>query len=318
VFFLTEIATVNKVSILISTYNGAEHLKEQVDSLYTQTYSTIEIIARDDGSSDATMSILKSYNIKMLDIKENLGAKRSFGELLNYAVANSDSDYFMFCDQDDVWKNDKIEKTILKMQEMEKELPKEPILIHTDLEVVDENLNNMDTSMWHYEYLNPELNSFNRLLMQNTITGCTVMVNKRLAQLALPIPNEVIMHDWWLGLVASKFGRIGYLDEATIKYRQHNSNSIGAKGFSYSLILLKFYTIFCKNELHIKHLHVKVKQAEAFLDAYKDNLDINTIEMLEDYVSIEQKSFWGKRVILTRYKLLKQGFLRNLGLLLKI
>ena len=102
----------NKIFILLSTYNGARYLKAQLDSLFAQTYCSIEIIARDDDSNDETISILKSYNIKILDTKENLGAKESFAELLNYAVVNSTSDYFMFCDQDDVWEKDKIEKNL--------------------------------------------------------------------------------------------------------------------------------------------------------------------------------------------------------------
>jgi len=80
------------ISILLSTYNGKSYLKEQLDSLYTQTYSDIEIIARDDGSSDNSIEILKSYDVKLIETKENLGAKGSFAELLSYAVANRDGE----------------------------------------------------------------------------------------------------------------------------------------------------------------------------------------------------------------------------------
>jgi len=302
----------SKLRVLLSTYDGEEYLDQQLFSLTNQTYKDFKILARDDNSNDKTMEILNSYNVEVIHTNENIGPKNSFSILLNNAL-QTNNDYFMFCDQDDVWKNDKIEKTMQKMQEMEKKFPGKPILIHTDLEVVDKNLNNINPSMWHYAYLKPELNSLNRLLMQNTITGCTIMINKRLTQLALPVPNEAIMHDWWLGLVASQFGKIAYLDESTIKYRQHSSNSIGVKGFNFISIFLKFY----KNELHLKHLQV-VKQAKAFLNTYKNKLDSSTIQMLEDFATISQKSFLEKRKILLKHRLLKQGVLRNFGLLLKI
>lgn len=130
-----------KILILISTYNGEKYLKEQLDSIFSQSYKDFEIIARDDGSSDETINILKSYNIKILDTDKNLGAKLSFSTLLNDAVTNTDRGYFMFCDQDDIWKSDKIEKTITTMKELEKENTDLPLLVHTDLEVVDEKLN---------------------------------------------------------------------------------------------------------------------------------------------------------------------------------
>jgi len=306
------------VKVLLSTYNGEKYLKAQLDSLYSQVNSDFEVIARDDGSSDTTVKILNSYDIKLLDSKENLGAKCSFSALLKFAVENSDDEYFMFCDQDDIWVKDKIEKTLIKMKEIEKDNSNLPLLIHSDLELVDGQLNLINKSFWKNEYINPSMNTFSRLLMQNTITGCTVMINRKLAELAIPIPNEIIMHDWWLGLLASKFGKIAYIDKSLIKYRQHDENTIGAKGFSYFSILLKSYTLFTRNELYIKHLNLNIKQAKSFLNIYKSKLSNESILMLEGFITIENKSFFQKRVILLKYKLLKQGLIRNIGLLLKI
>ena len=259
------------------------------------------------------MEILHSYNITIIDSKKNLGAKGSFGALLEYAAQNTESEYFMFCDQDDVWESDKIEKTLAKMHEIEISCHEMPILVHTDLNVVDENLKVLDNSMWNYEHINPKLNTLNRLLIQNTITGCTVMINKKLAQISLQIPDEAVMHDWWIGLVASKFGKIDFIDEPTIQYRQHGGNSIGAKG-----ILKKGFSIFLNRSLYIKHLYINIKQAKVFLNIYRNRLDNVTIEMLENFISIENKSFWQKRKILLKHKLLKQGLIRNIGLLAKI
>lgn len=299
-----------KIIILLSTYNGEKYLKEQLDSLFSQTYQNFKIIARDDGNIDNTIEILKSYNIKILDSKENLGAKRSFADLLNYAVVNSDGEYFMFCDQDDVWKNDKVEKTLAKMQEMERKFGDIPILLHTDLEVTDERLNTINSSFMDFQKIDPMKNKFHNLLIQNTITGCTMMINRKLAQICLPIPDGAIMHDWWIGLTASKFGKIGYLNETTIKYRQHASNTIGAKGFDISFVL--------KSVSKKASLGGNMSQAKAFLKQFKNELDDETIKMLQEFSTLEKKSWWQKRAALLKYKLFKQGFIRNAGLFLKI
>ena len=299
-----------RIIILLSSYNGSKYLKAQLDSLLSQTYKDIEIIVRDDGSSDDTLDILKSYDIKLLETKQNLGAMGSFAELLRYAIVHSDSDYFMFCDQEAVWHDKKVEKTLAKMQEMKPQFGDIPLLVHTNLEVVDESLNTINDSFMNFQKINPMKNKFHRILIQNTITGCTVMINRKLAQKCLPIPNDAIMHDWWIGLVASQFGKIGYIDEATIKYRQHTSNTIGAKGFDINFVL--------KSISKKVNLSRNISQAKAFLEQFSDELDVDTIKMLEDFTTLEQKSWWQKRAILWKYKLLKQGFIRNAGLFLKI
>lgn len=311
----------SKISILLSTYNGEKYIKEQLDSLFSQTYKDFEIIVRDDISSDKTLEILKSYDVKIIESIENLGAKKSFSTLLEYALHNGDSDYFMFCDQDDIWNDDKIEKTLIKMQNLEKKYGNIPLLVHTDLEVVDEKLKTIHNSMWEYEYILPKCNRLNRLLIQNTITGCTMMINRKLAKKSFDIPKEAIMHDWWIGLVTGYFGRIGYINESTIKYRQHGNNTIGAKGFQINILrhtLSLMKSLIFKDITYLNHIQINIVQAKAFLEQFRNELDDETIKMLEDFTALEQKSWSQKRTILLKYKLLKQGFIRNAGLFLKI
>lgn len=300
----------NTITILLSTYNGEKYLKEQLDSLLNQTYKNIEIIARDDGSSDDTLEILKLYDIKLLKRSQNLGAKKSFAELLSYAIADCESEYFMFCDQDDVWNSDKIEKTLAKMQEMEKEHGDIPLLVHTDLEVVDEGLHTLGSSFMAYQNLSAQKSTLNYLFMQNNITGCTMMINKSLAMKSLPMPKECMMHDAWVGLVASWFGKIGYVEETTIKYVQHSKNSLGAKKFDIGFVLSHIFKKHSMNK--------NIMQAEAFLKQFEDELDKQTVKMLREFTTIEQKTFFQRRAVLWKYRLLKQGFLRNAGLFFKI
>ena len=300
----------SKISILLSTYNGEKYLKAQLDSLFSQSYKNFKLIARDDGSSDKTLEILKSYDIELLPSNENIGVKCSFETLLKYAFENSDADYFMFCDQDDVWNQDKVKLTLQKMYEMEKLYKNTPILVHTDLEVVDENLHTINPSFMKLQNLHEKKNRLNNLLIQNTITGCTVMINKDLAKLCLPMSSNAIVHDWWVGLVASYFGKIGYVDDSTIKYRQHTSNTIGAKGFDIGFVL--------KSISKKVSLGGNISQSKGFFQQFKNELDEDTIEMLQEFISLEQKTWWQKRAILLKYKLVKQGFIRYTRLFLKI
>jgi len=300
-----------KVTILLSTYNGAKYLKEQLESLYLQTYKNFDIIVRDDGSSDESYNILRSYPVYILpSSKENVGVIKSFSLLLEYALQNTTSDFFMFCDQDDIWKKDKIEKMLLKIKESGYTQISKPVLIHSDLEIVNSNLNTIHRSFFQYNKLNPTKNRLNYLLMQNIITGCSLMINRELAQIAAPIPNSAIMHDWWLGLVACKFGRIICLNESLVKYRQHNNNTIGVQKLTLGYL---FDILFQKN-----FLRNNILQAKAYLDIYRDKLDIEDIEMLEDFIALEKESFFKRREILWKYGLFKQGILRNIVLFIKV
>ncbi len=303
----------SKISILLSTYNGEKYLKEQLDSLFSQSYKDFKLIVRDDGSTDGTKEILKCYDIEMLSSNENLGVKKSFETLLQYACENSDTEYFMFCDQDDVWNHDKIEKTFEKMLELEVLYGDNiPLLVHTDLEVVNESLKTLSSSMWRSEHINPKANTLNKLLIQNTITGCTTMINRNLAIKSLSISSKAIMHDWWIGLIVGAFGKIGFIEETTMKYRQHGKNDTGAKNYNYKFIINKLKKF---GDINIDK---NISQAKEFLEEYKDQLDEKSKRMLEEFSTIKEKTYLQRISIICKYRLFKYGIIRNIGLLIKI
>lgn len=303
----------SKILILISTYNGEKYLKAQLDSLFSQSYQDFKLIVRDDASTDGTKEILKTYDIELLPSSENLGVKKSFETLLKYACKNSDSKYFMFCDQDDVWNKDKIKKTFEKMLELENLYGDNiPLLVHTDLEVVNEKLETLSSSMWKSEHINPRANTLNKLLMQNTITGCTMMINRTLAMKSLSISSKAIMHDWWIGLIVGSFGKIGFIEESTMKYRQHGKNDTGAKNYNYKFIINKLKKF---SDINIDK---NIFQAKEFLEEYKDQLDEKSKKMLEDFSTIKEKPYLQRVSIIFKYNLFKYGIIRNIGLLLKI
>lgn len=214
-----------KVKILMATYNGADFIREQLESLIYQTYKDIEIYISDDGSSDNTVTIIRQYAEKderiYLELSNHLGACRNFGNLIKN---HRDADYIMLCDQDDVWNLDKVEKTLKVMQMNEEDGL--PVLVYSGRMYVDEKLHKIDVPVRIYE------DSFKSLLCQCHIYGCTMMLNKALISL-VNIPEFASMHDHWIALVASCKGKIIRIDEELMMYRQHANNVTGGvKQFS--------------------------------------------------------------------------------------
>ena len=238
-------STYTKIAVLLSTYNGEKFLGEQLNSLLAQSHKNFILVVRDDGSRDRTISILESYagdhpeRIHLLSRDGvNMGASASFAFLVDYVLKNKEllglkSTYMMFCDQDDKWFPEKIEKLMAAMLATEADNDSTlPIIVHSDLEVVSEQNTVIATSFVSYQGLEIERNSFPNLVISNLVTGCTALINEPLAEKALPIPEKAIMHDWWLALVATAFGKLVYLDIPLVHYRQHGNNTIGAKEFT--------------------------------------------------------------------------------------
>jgi glycosyltransferase involved in cell wall biosynthesis len=234
------------ILILLPTYNGARYLAEQLDSLLSQTHTDWRALVRDDGSSDDTLTVLQRYVQAHPDRFElvqdglgNLGVKRNVSALLGRALQrmaqpslSSQRCWIALADQDDVWLPHKLSHQLLAMQRLEEAHPTAPCLVHSDLRVVNEQLLTMADSMAAFNGLRMHAIGLGPQLVSNTLTGCTALMNPALVQLALPIPDEAIMHDWWLSLVASAFGQRHYMAEPLVLYRQHSANTVGAKALN--------------------------------------------------------------------------------------
>jgi len=231
----------------------------------------------------------------------------------------SKAQYIMLSDQDDVWLPTKVEKSLNALKELEQRFPNvTPLLVHTDLKVVDESLISIADSFWMYAGLNCHYTSLNRLLVQNVITGCTIIFNRALAEIATPIPNEALMHDHWLGLVASALGHIGVLEEATILYRQHGRNIIGAKKWRWNIenLIIKGIKALLFAEGKNQILEYR-KQAKALYQAISPNLTGKEKEILESFVTLEEKPYLRRISTLLKFKLLKGNWVRNIALILR-
>ena len=275
------------ISILMATYNGERFIHEQIDSLLDQTYQDFKLYISDDASTDKTFQIISRYakdnpnKIFVSQREKNSGdAKFNFIDMM---LEHRD-DYLMLCDQDDVWFKDKIEITLSKMKEMELMYGiGTPILVHTDLEVVDNNLKTISPSFkeaMNADYTKTELRN---QVIQNTLTGCTAMYNRALADLIKIEPRYMVMHDWWLILIASAFGKIGSDERQTVLYRQHNKNEIGAKDVRTMRYKLDRALHYRKVK---KAINITYQQADSFLRTYFEMLSTDQRKLLAAYSDI--------------------------------
>lgn len=297
------------VDILLATYNGESFIAAQLDSLLAQSHQNIHIFIRDDLSTDKTLTILEGYAqqfpsiITLIPSEKRLGVRGNFSCLME----NSQAGYVMFADQDDVWDKNKVEKTLKTMQALEKECSKEtPLLVHTDVKVVDRDLQEISPSFWDYSGIDLKYaHRLNRLLMQNVVTGCSMMINRPLLLQSLPIPKECAMHDWWLALVAASLGKIDALAEPTMLYRQHGKNTLGAQKFlSWNYIKQGFYKLR-RPEM------AKQAQAKELLERYRDSLTEDHIEMLKDYQKMSHSYLPMKAFFIFKHRFFKIGLFRN-------
>lgn len=270
-----------QIDILLATYNGENYLREQIDSILNQTYKNIRIIISDDCSKDSTPAILSEYQQKDSRIEihlqeKNLGVVKNI-EFLLKQVKN---DYYMLSDQDDVWLEEKVEKSIERLKQDDADI------VFGDLEVVDKDLKTIYKSFGNFMLLNRKINKYissDRLnYLYNCVTGCTLISKKQFIDKILPIPTDskYLIHDHWIGLIVSLNGKSSYMKETYIKYRQHGNNQIGTNKISHGFNKLEqvrelfinvklgvFGTYVKHNEVFTKELQeLNIKAYEYFVD----------------------------------------------------
>lgn len=310
------------VVICMAVYNGEKFLREQIESIIAQTWSKWILFIRDDGSKDKTPDLLKDYaraypdKIVLIDDAGLKGgsAKKNFAVILNWVNCRYDFRYFMFSDQDDVWLKNKIE-VCMKRMKREEARKSGPILIHTDLKVVDEKLEMLGDSFFAYRALDVKKKDLRHLLVQNNVTGCTMLWNRRLNDLIDLQNDAVAMHDWWMALAASSFGKIVCVNKPTILYRQHGSNVVGATRVNTLSFIVKRLT----GKAHVKEtLHMSMVQAQSFLKVYRETLSQEQIELLETFGDIMNHNKLMRIGMILKGGYLKQGIVQIIGELLFI
>lgn len=224
-----------RIAVLLATYNGEKYVGEQLESLWAQTTQDFVVLARDDGSSDGTTRILaqaardRPDRLRVLEGGgSRLGPMNSFGWLLRQC----DADYIAFCDQDDFWEADKLERFQRAIADQEAVAGVQcPVLCCSDVAVADVQLRVTSPSYYERHRIHPSADGMPmaRLIFRNFVIGASSMINRALREAAEPLPEAAIMHDWWLALVAQSIGRVVVIPGPSMRYRQHGANAVGSR-----------------------------------------------------------------------------------------
>jgi rhamnosyltransferase len=297
------------VNILMATYNGQAFLKEQLDSLLAQTYTNWELWVRDDGSTDDTLKILEAYKGSNIKVYTNntpaKGACSNFAELFRMAKLDEHAKYIMFCDQDDIWLPHKIETTLSEMKRQEALYPGEPVMIYSDLELID----NKGNTTGHSLRLKNKVDLKN-LVTFNYVLGCTMMTNRAMIQKVNHVPEQAVNHDYWIALVASIY-RSAYINKKLIRYRQHTQNASGNVAQNDSLSA-RIRRHIVEPRYEIEASKAKLTMLNEFYKHYADELDPAKRKMLEEYLQAFDSGRLRACYLILKYQMFKKGFFQSL------
>ncbi len=307
------------ISVALCSYNGAKYIREQLESITGQSLRPKEIVVCDDGSSDGTVELVESFarsaavDVRVYRNERQMGVNANFSR----AIGLCRGAYVVLSDQDDIWAKDKLELSMAEMARQEKAIGiKRPCLVHSDLKVCGSDGRVLATSYMRRQGLNHVTEApLRRLQVRGFVTGATVLMNRALVEVALPIPEEAVHHDWWLALVAAAAGRIGFVPQVLVFYRQHSSNVIGSKGY-YSPGNMKRLGRLEELEVRVAN---SVRQGIALL-ARLESVSSALSDYSADYLQAAIKSGRAAWLSAVKYRIGRPGLLRNLiffGLLIK-
>lgn len=295
-----------KVVVLLSTYNGEKYIKEQLDSILSQTYSNITIVVRDDGSKDKTTLILKEYELQgkiSLILGKNKGFINSFFELLKLAPEAS---YYAFSDQDDIWEKDKIERAVKIIEEQGSF--EVPVMYYSNYDLYDYNMKFISHSKKKNNV------SFVNSLVECVNLGMTTLVNQKTREKMLynPPKQNLLGHDWWIYMVCSAFGKVIYDDIAKVRHRMHSSNT-SMKDYREGKKPLEGLT-------NNKHFPKVKKQIKEFANCYYQDLNQSQKQIIDLFINEVncknqlRKIFYPKKIM----SLWKEEIILRIGFLLKM
>ena len=314
------------ITVLVAAYQGEKYLEEQLDSILNQTVTDIQVLISDDGSTDGTWELARQYAAKFpgrvhcmrhpraeeVSGLEPSDAESPAAEKLNPAAANffwllsrAEGDYIMLSDQDDVWREDKAERMMFHMRKAEKKWGADtPILLFSDAKVVDRELQEIAPSFLKYQHINPSRTSLNEILVENPVTGGAVMFNAALLPYVSKAPRQCMMHDWWIALAASCFGQVQCVKEPLYSYRQHGSNTLGAKRTG----SLEDMRERMKRGEQVREQYERMfTQASCFLEQFGRQLTKQQREALRAYLSLPCQRLRGRMKTVRRYHFYKSS-----------
>lgn len=283
------------VDILMSTYNGEKYLENQLLSLLMQRYKDWTLYIRDDGSTDNTLSIIEKFTqmderIKLVEAGENLKHGKSFFSLLKYATA----EYIAFCDQDDIWFEDKLTH-LLALAEVEKfNNDQSPSLICSQGYNYS-NKTGLITKGVIPKYYANTLQEF--LFLNGGYEGCLFLFNRALLEMAKSYTAPFYGHDNVVCLIAHTFGKVKYLTLPLMLYRIHEKNTSGVKKIGF---VTRVKTFFRTNATVVTK--VAYDQQKEFFDFFYSKLTEQQKGIFEAYLAFPSLCKWGRIKLLVKNK----------------
>ncbi len=299
-----------KALICLSTYNGEPFLEDLLVSLVSQHYSNWTCVVRDDGSNDGTWDILSEYlnkyprHFSLLSDREHVGWKESFKRLLDTAITEvKDADYVFFCDQDDIWFPNKIEKMISTAEE------KDNCFLFSDLLVIDEKGEKRYPSFFSLNAFSPERLTITSLCAHNPIPGMSMAVSYKLLTKILPIPKGVAF-DWWVAVVSLLIGEVLCVPDQLAGYRVYGGNQVGVRS-PYKAIC--YYARRMK--LAKKLVAESVEICENLYHRFSDSLPSDLRYALQRFLSSRGIK---RKIFSIKYNFLPQHWIRKLGYIMLV
>ncbi len=294
--------------IVMSTYNGKAYLQEQLRSVLEQTVSDFLLLIRDDGSSDGTGDLLRELTdprVRLI-LGENLGPAGSFFALLE-AARQENADFVFFCDQDDIWMPDKLERLLVEMGKC----PAGPALVFSDFAMIDGSGSVTGDSYTAMAQLRipADGNFFPKLLAQPYVFGCASVLNRELLELVKDPPAGIEMYDCWIALVASLLGTVRYLPQSTIYHRFHSSNATGRSGMN--SLAARVRRVTQNFQKQAENTALRLHQAQLLLDRYGDSLSDAQRKMLRQLAKAGKTGGLSPVKTLKKYDVSRGGRLQN-------
>ncbi len=278
-----------KSAVLLAVWNGESFLPALLNSLEKQTDHHFLVLYQDDGSGDGSVSLLSAAAARDSRYVPGAASGKKLGAVGNFMslLRQTDADRIFFCDQDDIWEPDKIAVLKKRMDEAELENGTDvPILIHSDCSVISETGDTLYPSFFRLQGWDPRATALAPLLVQNNATGCTMLLNRPLADLIRRFgnPEKMFMHDWFTVLTAAAFGRVVFVDRPLTRYRQHQDNTIGA---SRSSLLQRSWNALLQGEKARERIALTYSHTQSFLEAFGSALPPDAARTVKGYLATQ-------------------------------
>lgn len=305
------------ITILMATYNGEQFIEQQLDSLLAQSVGNWNLLIRDDGSNDNTVSIIQGYIAKYNNISliindtTDKGACTNFSALFSQAVADEKIKYVMFCDQDDIWKPQKLENSLQEIQLIENQYPNKPALVYTNFELMD-NCGKFVEGTFKLKHSIQLKN----LLSFNFVYGCTILMNRAMMDRIQHIPKCAINHDYWVALVASIY-QSKFINQPLLQYRQHNNNVSGNVAGNNNLVERLKRNLLLPD----KEIDKLAKRLNMFTEFYKEHgqhLQKSENKIMREYLSAFRKNRFHVCFVMLKGGIFRKGFLQTIGAFVQV